>query len=107
MINKINMDEHYKVDLYLNCGMNSFEQLDKLDKSFVGTNDYMGLAYFWDHEVKWWLREATAYQRVKVHKLFMINNVPFNKKDKGFITNDVALKICYDVFETNKQQRVA
>ena len=107
MINKINMDEHYKVDLYLNCGMNSFEQLDKLDKSFVGTNDYMGLAYFWDHEVKWWLREATAYQRVKVHKLFMINNVPFNKKDKGFITNNVALKICYDVFETNKQQKVA
>jgi hypothetical protein len=32
MINKINMDEHYKVDLYLNCGMNSFEQLNKLDK---------------------------------------------------------------------------
>ena len=84
-----------------------FNQLNKLDKSFVGTNDYMGLAYFWDHEVKWWLREATAYQRVKVHKLFMINNVPFNKKDKGFITNNVALKICYDVFETNKQQKVA
>ena len=107
MINKINMDEHYKVDLYLNCGMNSFEQLDKLDKSFVGTNDYMGLAYFWDHEIKWWLRDATAYQRVKVHKLFIKNNVPFNKKDKGFKTNEVALKICHDVFEAHKQQKVA
>lgn len=105
MYNKVNMDEHYKTDLYLNCGMKQFNELNKLDKSFVGTNDYMGLAYFWDHEVKWWLREATAYQRVKVHKLFMINNVPFNKKDKGFITNDVALKICHDVFETNKQQK--
>jgi hypothetical protein len=104
MYSKVNMDEHYKTDLYLNCGMNQFNQLNKLDKSFVGTNDYMGLAYFWDHEVKWWLREATAYQRVKVHKLFMINNVPFNKKDKGFITNDVALKICHDVFETNKRR---
>ena len=107
MINKINMDEHYKVDLYLNCGMNSFEQLDKLDKSFVGTNDYMGLAYFWDHEIKWWLRDATAYQRIKVHKLFIKNNVPFNKKDKGFKTNEVALKICHDVFEAHKQQKVA
>ena len=28
----------------------------------------------------------------------------FNKKDKGFITNDVALKICHDVFETNKRR---
>jgi hypothetical protein len=107
MYNKVNMDEHYKTDLYLNCGMKQFNQLNKLDKSFVGTNDYMGLAYFWDHEVKWWLREATAYQRVKVHKLFIKNNVPFCKKDKCFITNDLALKICHDVFETNKQQKVA
>jgi hypothetical protein len=107
MYNKANMDEHYKVDLYLNCGMNSFEQLNKLDKSFIGTNDYMGLAYFWDHEVKWWLRDATSYQRVKIHKLFIKNNVPFSKKDNCFITNDLALKICHDVFETHKKQKAA
>lgn len=105
------LNEHYKIELYLNTGMKQFEELNKLDKSFIGTNDYMGLAYFWDHDIKYWLRDASKYQRVKVHKLFMLNNVPMLKckisNSYYFKTNKLAHKICLDIFETNKQQKVA
>ena len=38
----------------------AFCKLDKLDRSLVGTPDYMGLAYFWGcNGVKHYLREAT------------------------------------------------
>ena len=55
----------------------------------------MGLAYFWDHGygIKHWLRDATPYQRVKTHKLFIANNIPFNEKDRYFISNKLAEKI--------------
>ena len=38
-----------------------------LDKGFVGTRDYMGLAYFWAYEYRHTLRDATARQRKIVH----------------------------------------
>ena len=38
-----------------------------LDKSFVGTPNYMGVAYFWAHEYKHLLRGATISQRRRIH----------------------------------------
>ena len=96
-MNKVSMKEHYQTKLVFNFDMDQFESIQKLDKSFVGTKHYMGLAYFWDHEVKHWLRDATPFQRVKAHKLFMANNIPFDKKERYFISNQLAEKICIDV----------
>tara|TARA_Y100000114_G_scaffold69778_1_gene63863 strand:- start:44 stop:349 length:306 start_codon:yes stop_codon:yes gene_type:complete len=90
---KVSMKEHYQTKLVFNFGMDQFQDIQKLDKSYVGTLNYMGLAYFWDHEVKHALRDATPYQRVKVHKLFMANDIPFDKKGKYFISNKDAEKI--------------
>ena len=38
-----------------------------LDKTFVGTDDYIGLAYFWSAQYKFWLREASLAKRRRVH----------------------------------------
>ena len=39
------------------------QSLYKLDQEFVGTQNYMGLAYFWGQEYKHCLRQATVSQR--------------------------------------------
>jgi hypothetical protein len=43
-------------------------EIYKLDKKFVGTEDYMGVAYFWSHEYKHTLRDVTISQRRRIHK---------------------------------------
>jgi len=94
---KVSMKEHYQTKLIFNFDLDQYNAIEKIDKSFVGTKHYMGLAYFWDHEVKHWLRDATKYQRVKVHKLFIANKIPFNEKQRYFISNKLAEKICIKV----------
>lgn len=42
-------------------------EIYKLDKSFIGTEDYIGIAYFWTHEYKHYLRDATISQRRRIH----------------------------------------
>jgi hypothetical protein len=44
--------------------------LDDLDEKFIGTPDYMGLAYFWSNAYKFSLREATTAKRREVHDAF-------------------------------------
>ena len=39
----------------------------RIDHALVGTPDYMGLAYWWDHEYKHSLRACTTKQRKKAH----------------------------------------
>src|SRR3990167_8775297 len=45
----------------------AFMRLLDLDEKLVETRDYMGLAYFWAHSVKHYLREASPIQRKKIH----------------------------------------
>lgn len=99
---KLNMNEHYKKEIVLNTGMRQFMDIQNLDRKYVGTNDYMGFCYFWDHEIKHYLRDATAFQRVKVHKLFLQNKIPFDKKEKYFKTNERAMKIVEHVFKVHQ-----
>ena len=101
-MNKVSMKEHYKMDLIFNYDMAQFSAIQKLDKSYVGTSNYMGLAYFWDLEVKHWLRDATPFQRVKVHKSFITNNVPFDKKARYFISNEDAEEIVDKICKRRK-----
>lgn len=42
-------------------------KLFELDRSFIGTPNYMGLAYFWHMEYKHLLRDATISQRRRIH----------------------------------------
>ena len=49
-----------------------------LDKTFVGTADYMGVAYFWSHEFKHWLRSCTVVERRRVHSAWLRNGLSFD-----------------------------
>lgn len=50
-----------------NITQEAFDRLSNLDKTFIGTEHYMGVAYFWNYEYRHYLRDATIKQRVKVH----------------------------------------
>ena len=45
----------------------------KLDTLYIGTDDYMGLAWFWNHEYNDYLRpeNCTVKKRVAVHDAFV------------------------------------
>ena len=47
-----------------------------LDERYIGTADYMGVAYFWHEDYKWWLRDATPKVRRQVHEAFRKANLP-------------------------------
>lgn len=52
-----------------------FEKLYWLDKTFVGTPEYLGLAYFWAYEYRHYLRDCTMAQRKRIHKLWLKHNL--------------------------------
>jgi hypothetical protein len=45
-------------------------RLRAIDEEWKGSEHYMGLAYFWAYEYRFLLRDATANQRVRVHRAF-------------------------------------
>ncbi len=47
------------------------QALYDLDNSFVGTENYMGLTYFWAYEYRHYLREASMPIRRKIHNTFL------------------------------------
>ena len=64
-------DSTYKIDLNV-VTFDAFCALNELDKSFVGTPNYMGVAFFWGQEVKHYLRDASQAQRRKIHKKWLL-----------------------------------
>lgn len=56
----------------------TFQILSEMDKKFIGTADYMGLAYFWNYDYRHDLRDASAAERVKVHAAFLANDLPLD-----------------------------
>ena len=57
-------------------------ELLNLDKSFVGTPNYMGLAYFWGHEYKHTLRDISIAKRRKIHNVGLKKEIDFIKPNK-------------------------
>lgn len=55
----------------------AYSKLILLDKSFVGTPNYMGLAYFWNYEYRHYLRGMSMYRLRLVHKKGLAENVDF------------------------------
>jgi hypothetical protein len=54
-------------------------EIYKLDKKFIGTEDYMGVAYFWSHEYKHFLRDFTVSQRRRIHKKALKLGIDFTE----------------------------
>jgi hypothetical protein len=53
----------------------AYAKVNDIDKKFVGTPDYMGLAYFWGQAYKHYLRDTSAVKRQQVHKEFLANKL--------------------------------
>ena len=47
--------------------MKATKDLFELDETYIGTRHYLGLAYFWSHEYRHSLRDASPYYRKLVH----------------------------------------
>lgn len=77
----------------------------KMDRKNIGTEHYMGIAYFWQEELKYYLRHMSTRDRKKVHDLFVKNNIPLIKTEFGkfFETNHLAEAICISVFNSTKK----
>lgn len=53
----------------------AFVKIHDIDKNFINTPNYLGIAYFWAYEYRHYLRDATISERKKVHKLFLNNGL--------------------------------
>jgi len=50
-----------------------------LDKSFIGSRHYMGLAYFWGADFKHTLRDISYAKRKKIHNDALEKGINFDK----------------------------
>ena len=61
---------------------NAYQKVFDLDQKLVGTNAYLGIYYFWGHEYKHYLRDATYCQRRKIHNIALEQGIdPIKKND--------------------------
>jgi hypothetical protein len=67
-----------RIRFALDLTFDAHVKLVQLDKSLVGTDDYMGLAFFWNYEYKWPMRLASSRECIKVHDAFIYAGLPLN-----------------------------
>ena len=60
------------------CG---YLALQETDSFLVGTQYYMGLAWFWHRDYRHYLRDRTPNQLKKIHDLFIKNEIPLLEND--------------------------
>lgn len=83
----------------------NWHRLWKLDKDLIGTKEYMGFAWFWDHDIKFYMRGSSAKDKKYIHDCFLLNKITFIKDKKWggyFKTNKKALKIVDNYFNKKK-----
>ena len=59
-----------------------FNRLMEMDIAYVGTKNYMGLAYFWNCEYKHTLRDCNVQSRVAVHAAWLANGMDLSGVSK-------------------------
>tara|TARA_R110000803_G_scaffold87722_1_gene154634 strand:+ start:1225 stop:1497 length:273 start_codon:yes stop_codon:yes gene_type:complete len=74
----------------------AFEKISDLDRTFIGTEDYLGIAFFWgSNPTKHYLRDSTTYQRKRIHKLWLKENLDLHGESPAHY------KIISDVMKVN------
>jgi len=56
----------------------AFEDIFALDRQYIGSSAYMGLAYFWNYDFRHYLRDASQHQRKLVHQQLLKANLSLN-----------------------------
>jgi len=68
-----------------NITTKAFTDIYELDKQYVGTENYLGIAFFWNHEYRHYMRDISSAKRKKVHSLFLKENLDVvGKSNKHF-----------------------
>ena len=49
----------------------AWKDIKDLDNKYVGTEDYIGVAFFWNYAYRHYLRDTTIAKRKKVHDRFL------------------------------------
>ena len=55
----------------LNCTLEAYMRIIRLDESFIGTYNYMGHAFFWATEYKHQMRSLSVNERRIVHNVWL------------------------------------
>ena len=77
--------------------LEAYQKLYELDEKFIGTENYMGVAYFWHYAFRHYLRDATTEQRKKVHSKILENNLGVSDETV------IHWQIIRDVFKIQKE----
>ena len=59
--------------------IDAYKAIWELDRQFVGTKNYLGVASFWCGEYKWVLREVSASVLIKVHHKMLKAGLALNE----------------------------
>jgi hypothetical protein len=65
---------------------NAFIKMYELDKKFIGSFDYIGLAFFWSYEYRHYLRDASIEERRLVHMNFLIKGLTLEDASEKHFT---------------------
>jgi len=65
-----------RIKLAVSITCDAYLALIKLDKSLIGTRNYMGFAAFWHYDYRHYLRGASTAHRVKVHHKLSVAGLP-------------------------------
>lgn len=75
----------------------AYQKIYELDEKFIGTENYMGIAYFWHYAFRHYLRDATTEQRKKVHLKILQYNLQVSDETQ------MHWEIIKDVFKEQRQ----
>jgi len=63
--------------------MEALNQIIALDKSFLKTENYLGLTYFWHYDYRHYLRDASPSKRRKIHAAFLKARLAIDGESKA------------------------
>ena len=55
--------------------LDTMGMLNEMDQKFIGSKNYMGLAYFWAYDYRHTLRDCNVASRVAVHAAWLANEL--------------------------------
>lgn len=61
-------------------------KLYELDEKFIGTANYMGIAFFWNYNYRFDLRDATPTERKRVHLAFIKAGLKVNQSSDAHLS---------------------
>lgn len=110
-ISKYSINRNLQVDIKSNVLSKLFE----LDSSFIGTNSYMGIAYFWDHDVKYTMRDVSPKFRKIVHDTAIEWGLKFTPSEYKFYPSSYIettqelkdiINLCVDKFKMGVEYKL-